>query len=108
MEHIKFEAEHENANDKEELVFSDHEDENFIDYSNQEDNQLPSFYRFLNQRRDPIEAVNDDGSKLDKQDLQLEMFYCIKREHLESDEFDDSKKYAEKFKKACACFSELI
>ena len=78
IEYINFEAEDENASDNEGLVFSDHEDENFIDDSNQNDNQPPSFYRFVNQTRDPVETVNDDdGSKLDKRDLHPEMFYCV-------------------------------
>lgn len=71
MEYIDFEAEHENANDDNELVFSDEDDENVIE-----------FYRFPKQTRDPVEAVHyDDGSKLDKYDLQPEIFYCIKKEH---------------------------
>ena len=48
MEYIHFEAEDENASDNDKLVLSDYEDENFIDDSNQEGNQLPSFYRFVN------------------------------------------------------------
>lgn len=71
MEYIDFEAEDENANDDNELVFSDEDDENVI-----------HLYRFLKQTRDLVEAVNyDDGSKLDKYDLQPEILYCIKREH---------------------------
>ena len=90
MEHINFQAEDENATDNDELVFLDYEDENVIDDSNQEDNQLPSFYKFVNQTRDPAEAADDDDeSKLDKRDLQPEMLYCIKTEHVEFDEFDD-------------------
>ena len=57
MEYINFEAEDENASDNEELAFSDNEGEDFIDDSNQEGNQYPSFYRFMNQARDPAEAV---------------------------------------------------
>ena len=86
MESIKFELEDENASDNEELAFSDNEGENFIDNSYQEDNQSPSFYRFMNQTRDTAEAVNDhDGSHLDRHDLKPEMFYCIRennREHV--------------------------
>ena len=56
----------------------------------------------MNQTRDPAEAVNcDDGSHLDRRDLQPEMFYCVYREHVEFDESDDYQKCAEKFKKAC-------
>ena len=57
MEYINFEAEDENASDNEELAFSDNEGEDFIDDSNQEGNQYPSFCRFMNQARDPAEAV---------------------------------------------------
>ena len=105
MEYINFKAKDENANDNEEVVFLDHEDENFIDDSGQEDSQPPRFYRFVNQTRDPVEAVNDDdGYKVDKPDLQPEMFYCIKRERVEFDEFDDSKKCAEKILKSLCSF----
>ena len=57
MEYINFQAEDENASDNEELAFSDNEGEDFIDYSNQEGIQYPSFYRFMNQARDSAEAV---------------------------------------------------
>ena len=108
MEYINFLAEDENANDNHELVFLDYEDENVIDDSNQEDNQLPSFYRFVNQTRGPAEAADDDDeSKLDERDLQPEMLCCIKTEHVEFDEFDDSKKCTKKFKKDCAPFQVI-
>ena len=101
MEYKHFEADDENASDYEELVFSDCEGEKFIDDSNHEHNQSPSFYRLVNQTRDPAEAVNcDDGSHLDRRDLQPEMFYCVYREHVEFDESDDYQKCAEKFKKS--------
>ena len=49
---------------EEELVFSDQENENFIDNSNCNNIQSPSFYRFVDQSRDPVEIVeDDDGSK---------------------------------------------
>ena len=51
MEYINFETEDETASDNEELAFSDNEGENFIDDSNQEGNQSPSFYRFINQSK---------------------------------------------------------
>ena len=48
---------------------------------------MPSFYRFINQTRDPLEMLNDrrddendrnnDESKIDTRDLQPEMFYHI-------------------------------
>ena len=105
MEYINFEAEDKNAIDNEKLVFSDHGGENFIDDSSQEDNQFPSFYRFVNQTRDPAEAVNnDDESHLDRRDLQPKMFYCVNREHVEFEEFDDYQKCAEKFLKSLCSF----
>lgn len=62
----------------------------------------------MNQTHDPAEAVNDDdGLRLDRRDLQPEMFYCINREHVEFDEFDGNQKCAEKFKKACVHFKMM-
>ena len=107
MEYINFEAKDENASDNQELAFSDNEGENFIDASNQEGNQSPSVYRFMNQTRDPAKAVNDDDrSHLDRRDLEPEMFYCINRKHVEFDEFDDCQKCAEKFKKSLCSFQD--
>lgn len=60
MEYINFEAKDVNASHNEELVFPDHEGENFINDISQEGNQSPSFYRFVNQACDLPEAVNDD------------------------------------------------
>ena len=68
MDYINFEAEveGENISTDEKLTFSDNEN-NFIDDSNEECNKPPSFYRFVNQTRDPVEAVNnDDSSQLDR------------------------------------------
>ena len=102
MGYINFEVEVEDGNvsSDEELTFSDNEN-NFIDDSNEECNQPPSFYRFFNQTRDPVEAVNDDdGSQFDRRDLQPEMFFSIDTEHVEFEEFDDTKKCAEKILKS--------
>ena len=41
---------------------------------------------------------------LDSQDLQPETFYCIDREHVEFDEYDDSQKCAEKCLKSLCLF----
>lgn len=61
----------------------------------------------MNQTHDPAEAVNDDdGLRLDRRDLQPEMFYCINREHVEFDEFDGNQKCAEKFKKSLCSFQD--
>ena len=55
MDYINFEAkvEGENVSTNEELTFSDSEN-NFIDDSNEECNQPPSFYRFVNQTLNPV------------------------------------------------------
>ena len=102
MGYINFEVEVEDGNvsSDEELTFSDNEN-NFIDDSNEECSQPPSFYRFVNQTSDPVEAVNDDdGSQFDRRYLQTEMFFSIDTEHVEFEEFDDAKKCAEKFLKS--------
>ena len=50
MEYTNFEAEvgAKNVEDEEKLVFSDQENENFIDDKYWNNIQSPSFYRFLN------------------------------------------------------------
>ena len=109
MEYINFEAEveAENVEDEEELVFSDQENENFIDDSNCNNIQSPSFYRFVNQSRDPVEAVeDDDGSRLGRHDLKPDMFHAIKREQVEFDDFDDIQECANRFKKSLCSFEE--
>ena len=55
MDYINFEAkvEGENVSTNEELTFSGSEN-NFIDDSNEECNQPPSFYRFVNQTLNPV------------------------------------------------------
>ena len=108
MDYITFQAEveGENFSADEELTFSDNEN-NFIDDSNEECNQPPSFYRFFNQTRHPVEAANDnDGSQFDRRDLQPEMFFTINREHVKFDESDDAKKCAEKFKESLLSFQD--
>ena len=97
MDYINFEAEveHENASSGERFSLSAQKD-NFIDDS--VDDQSPSFYRFVNQTRDPIEALDDDGrSHLDRWDLQPEMFLTMNRENVEFDDFRDAYKCAQKF-----------
>ena len=100
MEYINFEAEA--FNEEEELNFSDNENDNdrpFINDNEQED-QPGSFYRFVNQTRDPAEAVNDDDvSHLDTCDLQPQMFIIDNRDEVESDEFKEVSKYSDLFKK---------
>ena len=110
MEYINFEAEFEaeNVEDEEELVFSDQENENFIDDSNCNNIQSPSFYRFVNQSLDPVEAVeDDDGSRLDRHDLEPEMFHTIKKEQVEFDDFDDNQECANRFKKSLCSLEEI-
>ena len=109
MEYINFETEveAENVEDKKELVFSDQENENFIDDSNSINIQSPSFYKSINQSRDPIEAVeDDDGSRLDRHDLKPDMFHTIKREQVEFDDFDDIQECANRFQKSLCSFVE--
>ena len=67
----------------------------------------PSFYRFVNQSADPFEAVeDDDGSKVDRCDLQPEMFLTKKRQQVEVDDFDDYQEYANRFTKSLCLFEE--
>ena len=104
MEYINFEAEVEN---EEKLVFPDQKNENFIDDSNCNNIQSPSFYRFFNQSSDPVKAVeDDDGSRLDRRHLQPEIFHTIKREKVEFDDFDDNQECANRFKKSLFSFEE--
>lgn len=52
----------------------------------------------MDQTSDPAEAVNDDDELyLDRPNLQPKMFYCVNREHVEFDEFDDHQKCGKKF-----------
>ena len=96
MDYINF-VEDRNVSSDKELTFSDNQN-NFIDDSNEECYQPRSFYGFVNQTHVSVEAVNDDnGSQLDRRNLQPEMFFSIDKEHVEFDEFDDVKKCAEKF-----------
>ena len=83
------------------LVFSDQENESFIDDSNCNNIQSLSFYRFANQSRNPVEAAeDDDGFRLDRRDLQPEIFHTIKKEQAEFDDFDDNQECVNRFKKA--------
>ena len=109
MEYISFETEveAENVEDKKEFVFSDQENENFIDDSNCVNIQSPSFYKFVNQSRDPIEAVEDDDrSRLDRHDLKSDMFHAIKREQVEFDDFDNIQECANGFQESLCSFEE--
>lgn len=79
MQYIVFEAEVSDVNNDEELIFPKKlTDDSFIDNSVHEKGTPPSFYRFVNQTRDPLEALNDssdDKFNIDSCDLQLKMFY---------------------------------
>ena len=78
MEYIAFEAKVSDVNNDEELIFPKKlTDDSFIDNSVHEKGASSSFYRFVNQTRDPLEALNDssdDKSNIDSCDLQLKMF----------------------------------
>lgn len=102
IDHIDFEARADNDSD-EELVFSENLNDDSI--QKEEEDDSPRFYRFVNQTRDVSEALNDDDkSKLDVCDLQSEMFYDIKREFVEFDEFDGYQKPSSKFKEILCSF----
>ena len=106
MDYINFDAELEDENESSDEEFSlSAKEDNFIDDSTE--NQAPSFYRFVNQTHDPAEALDDDnGSHLDRQDLQTEMFLAMSREYFEFDNFYDAYKYAEKLKKTLLPFQD--
>ena len=107
MDYVDFEGEVENANASDEkLIFSENlNDDKFIDDNIQEKSDSPSFCKFVNQTRDPAETLNDnDKSKLDVRDLEPEIFYHIKREFVEFDEFDGYQKCANKLKKKFCSF----
>ena len=104
MEFINFEAidsdQESQENFEEEDILSGND--NFIDDKSVEgDTTQPSFYRFVSQTHDPQEALNcDDQSHVDHRDLQPEMYICEPRENVEFDNFEDSAKLSEKFKKS--------
>ena len=82
-------------NEKEELNFSDHKNDDDRSFSdgNEKEDQPASFYRFFNQTQDPAEAVNDDaGSHLDTRDLQPEMSITDNRDEVEFDWFKEVSK----------------
>ena len=101
MEYIDFEAEV--SNEYEILSFSsDENDERSFTDDGEVKNQEPNFYRkCFNQTRDPAEAVyDDDKSHLHIRDLQPKMLFIEDRGSVEFDEFEESGKGAEQFKKA--------
>ena len=109
MDYINFETK--DFNEQSELNFSNDEnddDRSFINYS-AEETQPPSFYRFFNQARDPAKAVIDhDRSHLDTRDLQPEMFLIDDRDDVEFDEFGETRKCSELFKKSLLSFDDDI
>ena len=84
-------------------------EDDFIDGGSvQEESEEPSFYRFVMQTRDLNEALNcDDGSHLDRRHFQSEMFIAEGRENVDFNEFDESTKLSDKFKKTL-CKYEYI
>ena len=90
MEFINFEADDvdQDQNDKELDLLAEIDD--FIDdESVQEESEEPCFYRFVNQTRNFNEALNcDDGSGLERRDLQPEMFISKGRENVDFHEFE--------------------
>ena len=108
MDYIDFEAIVWNSyNSDKEIVFSENlSDDKFIDDSNQkEEEDSPSFYRFVNLTRDTSQALNDDDkSNLNVRNLQSKTFYHIKREFVEFNEFHGCGKCANKFKEILCSF----
>ena len=103
MEYINFEAkfEAENVEDEEELIFSDQENETFIDDSNCNKIQSPSFYRFINESHDSVEAIEGgDGYRVGRHNCNLKLFHITKKEQVEFDDFDDNQECANRFKKS--------
>lgn len=85
------------------------EDDDFIDEESiQEESEEPRFYRFINQNRDLNEVLNcDDGSRLDRRDLLPEIFIAEGRENVDFNEFDESTKLSDKFKKTLRKFEDI-
>ena len=111
IEYINFEVEveAESIEDEEEIVFSDKENESLIYDSNCNNIQYPSFYRFVNQWCDPVEAVEDDDeSRLDRYEIfdTIKMFHNIEREQVEFYDFDDNQEWTNRFKKIFCSFEE--
>lgn len=112
MEFIWFEEEdldqNRQKNDEEELNLPA-EDDDFIDEKSiQEESEEPSFSRFINQTRDLNEVLNcDDGSRLERRDLQPEMFIAEGRENVDFNEFDERAKLLDKFKKTIRKFEDI-
>ena len=106
MEYINFEADEENQNLSSDDEFSlSPPNDNFIDDCAEYDPS--SFYRFVNQTRDPTEVLDDnDQSHPDRQDLQPEMFLAENREHVEFDDVSKAIKCANKFKKNLLNFKD--
>ena len=107
MEYIYFEADIEK-----EIVSSDEKfslsatEDNFID-DVLEDQPSPSFDRFVNQTRDPADALdNDDDSHLDRRDLQPQMFLAMNREFVEFNDFRELYKCAKNFLKSLVTFQD--
>ena len=97
MEFIDIEATEEFSQEKEDLIFSDDDNNegkvtgNFIDDTKEIDNDKPSFYRKLNNQvkdfRVAIYEKNDDEDFLDTRDIQPEFYEIENREKVIFDEF---------------------
>ena len=122
MDFILNEAEVEGSDFK--LVFSDDEedmlttsdDRQFIDDSDKQAEDR-SFYRdinnrehyprFINQTRDPVEAVNEPAEEFYGNDNMPEMYDPEKREDIDFDLFDTDHDRAISFKNSLVCFSDV-
>ena len=122
MDFILNEAEVEGSDFK--LVFSDDEedmvtttdDRQFIYHSGKQAEDR-SFYRdinnrehyprFINQTRDPVEAVNEPAEEFYGDDDMAEMYDPEKREDIDFDLFDLDHDRAMRFKNCLVCFSDV-
>ena len=108
IEFIQFEADDldqkQHKTDEEEIDLLTENDYVIDDESVHEESEEPSFYRFVNQTRELNEALN---CRIDRRDLQPEMFIAESRENLDFDEFDESVKLSDKFQKTLHKFEDV-
>lgn len=91
---------------KKKIFFSENDD--FIDDKYIEgDTTQSNFCRFINQTRDPQEALNCDDQFHVHDHLHPEMYICKPRQNVEFNKFDDSVKLLEKPKKTLRSFENV-
>ena len=106
------------ADDSEE-EYSEKEDEMFVsDESNDEDGEKDaSFYRslnnkeeqvkFVNQTRNPEEAVQESDNEYFREDDMPELFDSENREEVEFNSFENSSNKSQAFKESLVCFGNV-